>query len=197
MIERRENLERHRTPDKLITGRSKDVQHAHPSMLFKSPFEMSQLSSCMYQQSRARSACQLNLCKYHALMHSHHRYLPVVNNPRLVHHMILFSCASPPVQTGDVFECLTMDDGCQTFMIGWAPGIKAVDLPATAGTVSVNGWGHVGTWPQLVCVWMLLCLQNREALLMHNFHCRHLSWLGRMMSLVQSTLVLSNDAELI
>ncbi|MEW5300768.1 MAG: hypothetical protein WDW36_003674 [Sanguina aurantia] len=61
------------------------------------------------------------------------RYLPVVQNPRLVHHMILFSCSSPPNATGDLFLCPRMDEGCQTFTIGWAPGIKSVELPAAAG----------------------------------------------------------------
>lgn len=99
--------------------------------LCKSPYVLN--ASCIYQQSRAHRAWQ-ELFNCHTLIHAHCRYLPFVNNPRLVHHMILFSCSSPPVQTGDVFECLTMDDGCQTFMIGWAPGIKGGDLPATAGT---------------------------------------------------------------
>jgi len=74
---------------------------------------------------------------YHAFT-----FEPIVDNENLVHHMILYGCNAPNVQIPtDYFSCVSMPDGCEVFIWGWAPGTDTFNLPEQAGVV----WGTYDT----------------------------------------------------
>ncbi|KAJ3116723.1 hypothetical protein HDU96_008962 [Phlyctochytrium bullatum] len=68
--------------------------------------------------------------KYHAV-----RYQGVAKN-KYVHHMIVYSCTSPPVPPaaeGDFYPCARMESACSELTYTWAPGAGPFSYPAEAG----------------------------------------------------------------
>lgn len=68
-------------------------------------------------------------------------FRPIVNNPFLLHHMIVYRVdqADPP----DPFPCANIPDS--GFRYGWAPGVGQFDLPAEAGFVMGDADGDSNT----------------------------------------------------
>jgi hypothetical protein len=56
----------------------------------------------------------------------------------LVHHMLLYGCASPPPITNATFECDTMPASCQEITYAWVPGGGEWNFPPEAA-VPVGG----------------------------------------------------------
>ncbi|KAJ3051516.1 hypothetical protein HK097_007452 [Rhizophlyctis rosea] len=52
---------------------------------------------------------------------------------KLVHHMIIYACVTPPPQLGDIYDCESMEAMCSDFTMVWAPGLDTIELPAEAG----------------------------------------------------------------
>ncbi|KAJ3038472.1 hypothetical protein HDV00_000569 [Rhizophlyctis rosea] len=73
-----------------------------------------------------------NNTKYHLI-----RYEGVARS-KLVHHMIIYGCLTPPSQLGDIYDCESMEAACSDFTMVWAPGIGQVDLPAEAAFAGGN-----------------------------------------------------------
>ncbi|KAJ3045766.1 hypothetical protein HDV00_007892 [Rhizophlyctis rosea] len=67
-----------------------------------------------------------NATKYHIT------HYEGIRKSSLVHHMIMYACTVPPPATGDYFDCPAMDS-CQSYVLGWAPGMGVVNLPNEAG----------------------------------------------------------------
>ncbi|KAJ3047239.1 hypothetical protein HK097_000103 [Rhizophlyctis rosea] len=65
--------------------------------------------------------------KYHII---HYEGLP---QSKLVHHMIMYACIQPPARTEDYYDCASMDQYCQQYVMGWAPGQGKTQLPNEAG----------------------------------------------------------------
>ncbi|KAJ3220848.1 hypothetical protein HDU81_011137 [Chytriomyces hyalinus] len=60
------------------------------------------------------------------------QYEGIVDSSHL-HHMIVFGCASKPVQLGQVVDCSSMQLDCSQIMFMWAPGKGKTVLPIEAG----------------------------------------------------------------
>ncbi|GIL49739.1 hypothetical protein Vafri_6017 [Volvox africanus] len=56
-----------------------------------------------------------------------------VDNPRQVHHMIIYACNARPVNPRSLYSCMAMDPSCVTFYAAWAPGADSFETPPEAG----------------------------------------------------------------
>ncbi|KAG2493150.1 hypothetical protein HYH03_008574 [Edaphochlamys debaryana] len=76
--------------------------------------------------------------KYHV-----YRYEPVIDNAVLTHHFLGYACRGdtpPPTPLGTPYDCIRGME-CEEFMLGWAPGVGAVDAPPAAALAFGAGTG--------------------------------------------------------
>jgi len=74
-----------------------------------------------------------NSTKYH-LIHSQ-----AFHTQPTIHHMILYGCTEKPPAFDDAYECFNLEPNCNNFLIGWAPGLDVLDMPAEAAFPLGNG----------------------------------------------------------
>ncbi|GLI64570.1 hypothetical protein VaNZ11_007891 [Volvox africanus] len=56
-----------------------------------------------------------------------------IDNPRQVHHMIIYACMARPVNPRSMYSCMAMDPSCLIFYAAWAPGADYFETPSEAG----------------------------------------------------------------
>ncbi|KXZ53429.1 hypothetical protein GPECTOR_7g1327 [Gonium pectorale] len=57
----------------------------------------------------------------------------IIDNPRYVHHMIIYACSRKPDTPTQLYSCNSMDKACRAFYILWTPGGDKGFSPPEAG----------------------------------------------------------------